>query len=220
MRKVVHWARCIGLLVPVLLLVFAATPRLQSGLAVDAAYPVPILMVADLSVPQSSYLDTAVILAAAHRDDGESKLQYAEALSLAQPGDEMVLELLRDGLAISPASVRGWALLAEELGAVEPQRAAQALGLSLLLGPYEYFVALKRARQAAMLWDGLSTDARAAALEQTRLLWSEESLNDELLRLLDTQGGSELLARAFINDPEELRAINRWVTTERRNASR
>lgn len=220
MWKVVHWARCIGLLVPVLLLILVATPRLKSGFAIDAAYPVPVLMIADFSLPQTSYLDTAAILATAHPDDGETILQRAEALSLAQPQSELVVELLQDGLEKSPASVRGWALLAGQLDAVDQQRAARALGQSFLLGPYEYYVAPKRVRQAATLWDELALDARATALEQTRLLWTEEALNDEILRLLDTQGGSQLLARAFVDEPEELRAINRWVTTERRNAGR
>ncbi len=107
MWKVVHWARCIGLLAPALLLILVATPRLQSGLAIDAAYPVPVLMIADVSLPQSSYLDTAAILATAHRDDGETILQRAEALALAQLQAENVVELLQDGLAKSPASVRG-----------------------------------------------------------------------------------------------------------------
>ena len=147
-------------------------------------------------------------------------LRRAEALSLARPQGKNVVALLQDGLAKSPASVRGWTLLAEQLDTIDHQKAAQALGQSFLLGPYEYFVALKRARQAAVLWDDLAIDAREAALEQTRLLWTEESLNDGILRLLDTQGGSELLARAFIDEPEELRTINRWVTAERRNASR
>ena len=220
MRIVVHWARCIGLIFPALLLVLVATPRLQSGLAIDAAYPVPILMVAGYNVPRASYFDTAAILAAAHRDDGDSKLQYAEALSLLQSENATVVESLREGLAKSPVSVRGWALLAEQLSPSDPQRAAQALALSFLLGPYEYFVALKRARQAAMLWDVLDADARDAALEQTRLLWKETGLHGEILRLLETEGGSELLARAFIEEPEELRTINRWVNTERRNANR
>lgn len=220
MWKVVHWARCIGLLAPALLLILVATPRLQSGLAIDAAYPVPVLMIADVGLPQSSYDETAAILGRAHRDDGETILQRAEALSYAQPRAEIVVALLQDGLAKSPASVRGWTLLAEQLDTIDRRKAAQTLGQSFLLGPYEYFVASKRARQAAVLWDMLTIDTREAALEQTRLLWTETDLNDEILSLLDTRGGSELLARAFIDGPEELRAINRWVTTQRRNADR
>jgi len=218
--KAVHWARCVSLLIPALLIILVATPRLQSGLAIDAIYPVPILMTVGISLPQSSYEDTAALLAAAHRDDGETILQRAEALSLAQPQGENVVELIQDGLAKSPASVRGWTLLAEQLGTIDQQKAAQALGQSFLLGPYEYFVALRRARLSAMLWDTLQTETQAAAQRQVRLLWTEESLKDGILRLLDTPGGSELLARAFIGDPEELRSINRWVMIERRDAGR
>ncbi len=218
MWKVIHWARCVGLLAPAIFLIFVAAPRFRSGLAIDAAYPVPILMVVDVSLPQSSYRNTAAILAKAHHDDGETLLQRAEALSLAPLETEDVVGLLQEGLTKSPASVRGWALLAEQLDMVDQPKAVQALEQSLLLGPYEYYVASKRARETAILWDTLSTDGRAAAQRQARLLWTEARLNEGILRLVNTQGGSEILARAFLDEPAELRAINRWITSERRKA--
>ena len=211
-----RWVSRLALLAPTLFLILLAVPRFQSGLAIDAAYPVPTYMIVGASLPQSSYRDTAAVLGNAFRGDGETLLRRAEAVSLMQPEAEGAVGLFEEGLTKSPTSVRGWALLAEHLASVNRTRAAQALGQSLLLGPYEYYVAARRARQAAIFWDDLPADAHALALRQARLLWTEASLNEGILRLLAVDGGAELIARAFQDEPEELRAINRWVAAERR----
>jgi hypothetical protein len=220
MWRFARWVGTLILAAPAGLLFILALPRLQTGVALDRAYPVPVFMTVGVTLPESTYLQTAAILRNANAADGGAMLQRAEALSLAEPYGPNAIELLESGLKLAPASVRGWALYSEQVSPINPSHAAEALTLSFLLGPYEYYVAEKRARQAALLWDALPTDSRELALRQVRVLWTEESLNEGLLRVMAAPGGSELAARAFVEQPEELRAINRLIATERAGINR
>jgi hypothetical protein len=209
----------LGLLLPAALLVAAAVPHFQSGRAIDTAYPVPAYTVMNIALPANAYRAAADVLASANADDGRTSIERAEIASLAGAPQNEVVSLLEDGLARTPASVRGWALLAEQTAAGDRARAGKALAHSLLLGPYEYYVMAKRARAAAQLWDVLPSDGSSAALEQARRLWTESALNQEIPSLLTIRGGPELITRAFHDDPEDLRALNRWLATERRRAA-
>ena len=213
------WLRRVVLLAPIPLLLVASIPRFQGGLAVDAAFPVPVYAVLNVPLPATSYRAAADVLAKADSRDGPSLIARAEMASLAGNPPERVLDLLRDGLSRSPASVRGWSLLAEQLETQDRMQAGAALAHSLLLGPREYFIAGKRSRAAALLWDELPADARETALSQTRLLWTELVLHPEIGPMLTRSGGAELMKRAFQNDPEQLRALNRWLAEERRRAA-
>ena len=218
-RTLSLWLCRVVLLAPVVLLLVVAIPRFQDGLAVDAAFPVPVYAVLNVALPVTSYRAAADVLANADSNDGPTLIARAEVASLAGNPPERVLDILRDGLSRSPASARGWSLLAEQLEKQDRTQAAAALAHSLLLGPREYFIAGKRARATALLWDELPADAREAALGQTRLLWTEILLHPEIGPLLTTSGGAELMKRAFQNDPEQLRALNRWLAEERRRAA-
>jgi len=215
-RTILLWCCRLGLLLPPLLLVAAAIPRFQSGLAIDAAYPVPAYAVLNLALPANSYRAAADVLAGANRNDGRTAIERAEIASLAGAPSQEVVKLLEDGLARTPASVRGWTLLAEQVAAQDRSRAGKALAHSLLLGPYEYYVTAKRAQAAAQLWDVLPPDADEVALGQARRLWTESPLNREIPFLLTLKGGPELMTRAFRDDPEDLRALNRWLASEGR----
>ena len=210
------WTGRVLLLLPAVLLVMTAIPRFESGLAVDAAFPVPAYMVLNVPLPADSYRETASVLAMADESDGRAMLERAEAASLAGTSSADVVNMLRVGLVETPASVRGWTLLSEQLVNQDPRAAATSLEHSLLLGRYEYFVAAKRARLAAALWDQLSTEARAAMLPQTRLLWTEIVLRQDMVSLLNTPTGVALVNRAFRDDPEQMRALNRWLAEEGR----
>ncbi len=216
MRTMLLWCCRLGLLLPAVLLIATAVPRFQSGLATDAAYPVPAYTVMNFALPATSYRAAADVLAGANGNDGRTLIERAEIASLAGAPSQEVVALLEDGLARTPASVRGWSLLAEQTAAQDRSRAANALAHSLLLGPYEYYVLAKRARAAAQLWDALPPDADEAALGQARRLWSESTLNREVPFLLAVKGGPELVTRAFHDDPDDLRALNRWLAAEGR----
>lgn len=219
MRTILLWCCRLGLLLPAALLVAIAIPRYQSGRAVDSAYPVPAYTIMNFALPANSYRAAADALAEADPRDGRTLIERAEIASLAGLSRNEVVSLLEDGLARAPASARGWTILAEQTAGGNKTRAANALAHSLLLGPDEYYLAAKRARVAATVWDALPSDAADAALGQARNLWKEGGLNREIPDLLALKGGPELMTRAFRDDPEDLRALNRWLAAERRRAA-
>ena len=216
MSTILLWCGRVALLVPALLLIAVAIPRYQSGRAIDAAYPVPAYAVLNLPLPAGSYRAAAEVLANADPNDGRTTIERAEIASLAGAPPREVVSLLEDGLARTPASVRGWTLLAEQTETQDRIRAGKALAHSLLLGPKEYFLLGKRARAAAQLWDVLPSDVSELALAQGRSLWTLSELNPEIPYVLAVKGGPELMTRAFQDAPEDLRAINRWLAAEGR----
>jgi hypothetical protein len=215
-RTISLWVYQVVLLVPVALLFLTAVPRLQSGLAIDAAFPVPNYVLVDYLLPENSYRVAAEVLTGASSEDGQTLILLAEVAAHANLPQQAILNLLRDGLSRSPASSRGWALLAEQIQ--DRRRAAAALTQSLLLAPYDYFLAGRRGREGALLWDVLPVDDRRSVLQQARLIWSEPILYGEIEPLLMVSGGADLLARAFEDEPQELQALSLWIAENSRGA--
>jgi hypothetical protein len=214
------WLLRIALLMPAVFLTLAAVPRFVSGLAWEAAFPVPVAM--SINAPQTPHAYTAAASILAHADpaDGEAQIARAQAAIYAGEPSANVVPILEDGLAHAPASALGWTLLSELLSRTDRGRAAVALGLALELAPYDYFLAGRRARAGAGLWEALPDDARRDLLRQTQLLWGDKSLHKELRPLLRAPGGAMLITRAFADQPDDLRAINRMVLRERLGLSR
>jgi hypothetical protein len=92
--------------------------------------------------------------------------------------------------------------------------------VALTLGPYDYWIAGRRARAAAGLWNVLPPDDQSAAERQARLLWDVPLLRPEIPALLRTADGAHLLAQAMGNDPQNVREINRWLSDELRTWQR
>jgi len=206
-----------ALVLPALLLVFTAIPRLQSGLALEAAFPVTDSVPRNVPLSEgASYADAARALSQAPASDGATEILRAEAMRLGGADDAAYLPVLTAGLKAHPASARGWTLYAEAaLAAADPERAAAALSLSLRLAPLDYRLVFQRARAGAGLWQRLDEEAQTLLFRQSALLWSEEPYRREYLNeVLLTPGGPGLMARALADQPEELRALNRF--TERR----
>ncbi len=203
---------------PALVLGFFAAAHFSDGLAVDAAIPVPVYMVAQITMPKAAYESAAAALAHADPRNGTAAISRAEAglHSGALPAGEV--SILTYGLLQEPASARGWTLLSEAQLPTDKKSAARALSQALLLAPRDYWLAEARAHDAALLWDHLDTETQTRALEQTRMLWQEPVLRNQLRRLLLTQQGVDLVARAFVGRQDELRAMNRWLSAERRRA--
>jgi len=214
------WLARLGWLVGPLALAFLAIPRLTSGIATDAAFPVPIYIAMNVPLPASAYRQAADILAQANPNDGDAVIARAEAMSRSgsAPGD--VIAVVQLGLSDAPASARGWTLLAEQEGKVAHGRAAAPLALALSLGPYDYWLAGRRAGDAVTLWDALDADGKSAALGQLRLLWDEPSLRQQIVPILALKGGPRLMTRALASETEEIRALNRWLNAQRRRALR
>lgn len=201
---------------PALLLAAGGFIQLSNGLAVNSAFPVPLSLSTDRPMPRLAYHDAAEGLARANTQDGESRISLSEARYRAGDASPAVLMVTQNGLLHAPASAEGWAFLAELLTRSDPSRAAKALGQAFTLAPFDYFWAGRRAQVASHLWDNLDSETKSSVLNEVRILWSDPSLRDGLLPLLDNPDGSKLVTQAHAGDPDTLRALNRFVSARRR----
>jgi hypothetical protein len=206
------------LLLPSLFLATSGIVHLLNGLAVNAAFPVPLYLSLNRPMPRAAYADAADVLSHANIHDGDTQLSLAEARFYAGEQPYFILNQVEAGLVGAPASAEGWAFYAEVLARTDPNRAAQALDEAFTLAPYDFFWAGRRAQLASQIWNSLGSDTKDEALRQTRTLWEEPMLRDEILPLLATSDGEKLLTRAFASDPDTLRDINRWVSARRRQS--
>jgi hypothetical protein len=203
---------------PALVLGIFGGVHFRDGLAVDAAVPVPVYMVAQISMSKAAYAAAAAALAQADPSNGGATLAAAEARWHAGGNPTQLIPVIRTGLMQEPASARGWTLLSEVLHPVDEKKAARALSQALVLAPREYWLIGARAKDAAMQWSALDPESRSMALYQARLLWQEPALHGQLRELLRFPEGAALVSRAFSQD--DIRSINRWRARERiRNPS-
>jgi len=214
------WAfRAIILVVPILLFL-AAFPRFLSGRVLDTAYPVPVYLEMDAILPLRAYEGTARVLSQTAKSDGRTQIARAQAMMLAKAPTAEIIPVLEVGVMQSPASSRGWMLLADLRAADDPVGAGKALALSLDTAPRDVFLAGRRASQAAILWNALDEDARESVRRQVRMLWTESKMRIELLLLLETPEGANLVTQSFVEEPDELRSLNRWVAQQNRRINR
>ena len=202
------------LAVPAFVLGTSGFVHFRDGVAVDAAIPVPVYMVAQVPLPKNAYIAAADALSQADPRNGHAAIAAAEASRHAgeQPG--RLVPLLQQGLIHEPASARGWTLLSEVLYPVDRKKAAAALSQALILAPRDYWLIGARAKDAALLWSDLGPDAQVAALGQVQLLWQTKKLRGQMRELLRTPDGAALVTRAFGQD--DIRAVNRWHSRKQR----
>lgn len=203
-------------LVPSAALALFGFLRFADGLARDSAIPVPGSMIAGERLVKGAYTAAYDALAKADQSDGDAAIVRAEAARFARLPEPLQMRLLEQGLIRSPASVRGWTLLAISSADSNPRLAALALGQALVLSPADFWTADMRAVAAAGLWNYLDKDAQDEALAQTRLLWEEPILRPAILDLLPAPGGAQLVTRAFARNKEELVFLNGWVSAQGR----
>jgi hypothetical protein len=209
------WIIRLCLLLPPILLMVLAVPRFISGIALERAFPVPPYIVKNVILPRKSYATAAEILSHASPQDGETQILRAEAAHMAGQSDRIVRPIVENGLSTDPANARGWTLYSEVLRATDRKHSAKALGIALELAPYDYFLAGRRARDGAMIWDAMLPDDKPFLLRQAALLWSEPILHPEIFPLLNTPGGPALMTQALKDDPDQIRALNQWVARHR-----
>jgi tetratricopeptide (TPR) repeat protein len=212
-----RWLARAAWFLPPIMIIALAVPRLASGAAGEAAFPVPIYIVMNYPLPQKTYANAARILGATNSYDGDQTISEAEAAADSGVAPSQTIQLVRGGLMHAPVNARGWTLLADAYLAEKNVRAgAQALSLALTLGPFDYWVAGRRARACAALWNVLGAIDRDACENQARLLWDASDLRPQLIPLVQTQEGVQLLTRAVDNDPQQVRDINRFLSGVRR----
>ena len=201
--------------IPVLLITVLAAPRFLGGLAQDAAVPYTSRMIINDPLKKSDYTDAADLLAHTSPSDGESRVMRALAMWHAGSGGASVVPVAEDALARSPASARGWILLAEELRGRSPETAVSALSLGIMLAPREYYLVAPRIRAGAPLWNGLSPRAQDVLMNDARLVSIDPNLEPALRDVLRVPGGPALISRAFTGRPQDLRALNRALARKR-----
>jgi len=208
------WVRAALSLLPI---VFVATaiPHLIDGLAVECAFPVPVYTQMNVALPRNAYASAADALARGMSRDGDRAISQADAEALAGFKRSDVVDLVQNGLSLSPASPRGWTLLAEQLARPDRRRAGEALAVALTLAPSDYLLLGRLERDAGALWDVLPADARQIAVNAAPNLWKFEQLRPYIRPVLGTHDGPHLITSAFWFDPESLRAMNRWVEEQR-----
>ncbi len=196
------WARRIALLVPAIAIVCAAVPRLVSGLAEEAVFPAEPYMQMNVPLVKSFYAGTARILGEAPAADGDTRMWRAEAL-LKSGAANKAARAARHALARVPASARGWMVLAQAQERSDPKKAADALALSLVLGPREYFLIPPRVKIGAVLWPYLPQAARRRLLDDVRWLAAQEQQRGALRALFASKDGPALVTRALADTPPD-----------------
>ncbi|MEI9989856.1 MAG: hypothetical protein WDM86_07440 [Rhizomicrobium sp.] len=205
--------------VPGIALGFLAVPHFQNGAALDSAIPVPNYIIRQMPMPVAAYRRAANALLRANNQDGGAQVALAEASIDAGNTAASQLERLERGVRDAPTVPRGWLLLSTSLVTIDKTRAATALSQALLLAPYDFWLAGSRAQEAAQQWRDLDPGTRALALRQAQLLWDDEELRMYIPMLLSSPEGVALLTQAFSKRPDDLRAINRWLSRELRRAA-
>jgi hypothetical protein len=206
--------RVVALLLP-LALIAVAVPHLIDGVAFENAFPVPVYTEMDVAMPRGVYANAANALAHGMQRDGDRAVMQAEAEANAGGARSKVLWDVQRGLEQSPASPRAWMLLAEELSRTDRKRAGEALSVALTLAPNDYYLLARMERDAGYLWDDLSRDARDVAANAAPMLWKFPELRVYIRPVLAMRGGPKMISSGFQYDPEELRALNRWVQEQR-----
>ncbi len=209
------WALRAVLLFPPVILLLAALPRFASGIALEAAFPVPSYMTVVRTLPINATRATAHVLASAAEADGEAQIARSRAAYLSGEVGPKIIAMGDNGVSHAPSSAAGWTLLAALRTPVDRARAAAAMSVALELAPRDYYLAAWRARTAAPLWADLPADARESAARQVRLVWSDRRLRHQIRSILAVRGGPNLVTYAMKNDPDGLRALNRMVARER-----
>ena len=215
MNTLANWlTRALLFFFPVALATVAVMQQMD-GLAWEAAFPSTVYMQMHAPLPKWAYVDVANALARGRASDGDRGVMEAQAVILGGGDRDAARDILEDGLSHSPANAAGWTLLAEQRAWDDREGAADALSLALELAPADYFLAGRMVRDAGALWDVLPDDSKSIAVNEAPALWRLNDLRPQLPAVLATQGGPEIMSQAFHLEPDELRAMNRYVIAQR-----
>lgn len=208
------------LLLPAFIYSSAGFIYLWDGISVNASFPIPLHLRIGEAASQSAYRAAASSLLGANQGNGDAQIARAEAEFRATGNSRAARSLVAQGLTKSPASVEGWILYAELWAPVDPEKAAQALHISYAISPQDFFTMPRRCELAAVIWPYLAKDDQAAALQETRQLWNIPSLRPAMEILTGTAAGRQLVIYAWVDNPEQIRSINRWISSENRQKFR
>jgi len=177
----------------------------------DEALPIPNYLILGRIASRADYLRAVQPLSRTDRADGENVIAQAEAAIDAGAAPASQISLIEQGLSVSPASARGWLLLAFAVHGQNDVLARDAAEMGFLLGPTDYWLVKIRLKCATAMWSILKPETRELALAQVRLTWEEPKMRFALFSLLTSADGAQLVTRAYQGHPRDILAINHWA---------
>jgi hypothetical protein len=152
--------------------------------------------------------------------NGETLLWRAELDGIQAGKDEGKLEAARsetvEALKADPANPRSWMLLCELGASLKRADAGTCLDTAFFVGPFDWYVARRRAVLAAYLWPSLDGDTKDAAARRLRLMWETDITGYPRMRpiLYDVARmpfGRVNIDKAFADDRPTLHVIDNWL---------
>jgi hypothetical protein len=196
------------------LLLYWSIPRFIAGWPREAAQPMVQAALDERPLTIAQYAKAAADLSSTLPDDGDDLVDRAEMIALASKNDHARLldarQVVVQGLENSPANPRGWTLLCEIDAQIGMTDATSCFETAIVVGPFDWFLARRRAILAAYLWPSLDPFTRAVAARRVRLMWGIPDLHRELWQIMHTSHGPLLVAAALDGYPDDVRRFNRW----------
>jgi hypothetical protein len=196
---------------PAALLVMTGVREFRDGWNRDQTLPIPNYLILGRIVSPADYQRAVQPLSQTDRANGENVIAQAEAAIDGGAAPASQISLIEKGLTASPASARGWLLLAFAAHGRNDALAREAAGMGFLLGPADYWLVKIRLKCALTMWPILKPETRDLALTLVRQTWEEPKLRFALLSLLTSADGAHLVTQAFQNRPGDLLAVNHWA---------
>ena len=194
---------CVGLLV-------WALPRISQGAEIERTDVAWNSLVQGPRLSRTGYARAEQSLTDVAPADGATLVRKAAFTALGSGDMKKAATVAREAVEASPADPQAWTLFCEILAQRDVGRAARCLDTALVVAPFDWFVAGRRAALAATLWPALTDDTREAAARETRRLWTTDGLRDQLWGVMQRPHAADLVLFALRGDRESLRAFNRW----------
>jgi hypothetical protein len=201
-----------------------ALPRLVDGGALAGITQVVDARLRQHTVP-SAQLQAARAALSQPSQDGETLLWRAEFDGMLAGNDIGKLQAARseatEALKADPANPRAWMLLCELGVNLKRSDAGTCFDTAFFVGPFDWYVARRRAVLAAYLWPSLDNDTKDAAARRLRLMWETDITGYKRMRaiLFDVAQmpyGRVNIDRAFADDRSTLHTINLWLMLAKR----
>jgi hypothetical protein len=209
---------CALALVPVAL-VTLAWPRLSDGAALAQITQVVDARERERSLPKSEIQAARAALSLSSQD-GEALLWRAELDGMLAGNNAKSLEAARAetiaALKADPANPRTWMLLCELDTNLKRSDAGTCLDTAFYVGPFDWYVARRRAVLAAYLWPSLDSDTKDAAARRLRLMWETDITGFPRMRAIlwdvaKMPYGRVNIDEAFAHDRATLHTIALWL---------
>jgi hypothetical protein len=152
-------------------------------------------------------------------DLGLAQLLLAERLGdedpRSQPRFSAARQALIEGLSVAPANPFAWSRLAyaEAVLSSWSERAASALRMAFITGPYEPRLLWPRLRLALAAWPYIPPADQEMVLHQLRQAWTADP--EALTALVSKQNQVDLARTALAGSPSDLRAFDTLVASRR-----